>query len=175
MPPNHSVTFLATSALTVIVALTLVSCGSNATSDNNPEDNTAATVSETDIIPIGDDPDIRAKTRPNSSFTYEQFINAGWKQHQIYEVDTLPDVVAARYGFFQRRDIEIRQYPDHATALTSGTTSAEDALERQVHDGSGFASRRIYGAYLVAGNLVMLCEVQVSDCTALIQATEAQR
>ena len=155
-----------------ILASAILACGSGTDSEPNPP-GAVPPIAETDIVPIGDAPDLRAKTRPNASFTYEQFIEAGWKQHQIYDTDTLPDAIAARYGFFQRRDVEIRQYPDHETALSSGTASAEDALSRRVHDGSGFASRRIYGGYLVAGNLVMLCEFQVSDCVALIEATEA--
>ena len=155
-----------------ILVSTIAACGTGTASEPNPSD-VIPPVAETDIFPIGDATDLRAKTRPNSTFAYDQFIQAGWKQHQIYDTDTLPDAIAARYGFFQRRDVEIRQYPDHETALSSGTVSAEDALSRRVHDGSGFASRRVYGGYLVAGNLVMLCEFQVSDCIALIEATEA--
>lgn len=168
---SHQALTLATLAA-IILALAISACGSDAPSETNPGD-TNPPVAETDIVPIGDAPDLRAKTRPNATFTYDQFIQAGWKQYQVYDIDTLPDAIAARYGFFQRRDVEIRQYPDHQTALSSGTASAEEALSRRVHDGSGFASRRVYGGYLVAGNLVMLCEFQVSDCLALIEATEA--
>ena len=56
--------------------------------------------------------------------------------------------------------------------MNDGTASAEEALDRTVHDGSGFASRRVYGGYLVAGNLVMMCEVSTDDCIELIEATE---
>lgn len=161
-----------TLAMVVILAFAISACGTRDTSEPNTDDD-AAPVAETDIVPIGDAPDLRAKTRPNTNFTYEQFIQAGWKQYQVYDTDTLPDAIAARYGFFKQRDVEIRQYPDHETALQSGTTSAEEALSRRVHDGSGFASRRVYGGYLVAGNLVMLCEFQVGDCITLIEATEA--
>ena len=149
-----------------------LSCGSNS---GGGESSAQDAVTETDIVAIGDDADISAKTRPNAVYPdYDAFVQAGWKQHQVYDIATLPMAESARYGFFNRRDVEIRLYPNHASALDAGVASAEEAIDRQVHDGSGFASRRVYGAYLVAGNAVMLCEVQVADCIALIEAVEAQ-
>ena len=130
-------------------------------------------VDEVAITAIGDRPEISAWTRPNREFGYDEFIEAGWKQHQIYEIDTLPNALEARYGFYNRRDVEIRRYPSHEAAMNDGTASAEEALDRTVHDGSGFASRRVYGGYLVAGNLVMMCEVSTDDCIELIEATES--
>ena len=158
-------------ALTVALFAAL-SCGSNSgVGGSSAQD----AVAETDIVAIGDDADISAKTRPNAVYAdYDAFVQAGWKQHQVYDIATLPMAVSARYGFFNRRDVEIRLYPNHSSALDAGVASAEEAIDRQVHDGSGFASRRVYGAYLVAGNAVMLCEVQVADCIALIEAVEAQ-
>ena len=88
------------------------------------------------------------------------------------KVDTLPDALEARYGFFNRRDVEIRRYPTHQEAMNSGVNSAQEAIARVVHDGSGFASRRVYGGFLVVGNLVMMCEVSTDDCISLIEATE---
>lgn len=171
--PAHTAPAFALATLAaVILALAISACGSDSDSETGPDDANPP-AAETDIVPIGNAPDLRAKTRPNATFTYDHFVQAGWKQYQVYDIDTLPDAIAARYGFFQQRDVEIRQYPDHETALSSGTASAEEALSRRVHDGSGFASRRVYGGYLVAGNLVMLCEFQVSDCIALIEAAEA--
>lgn len=149
----------------------MMSCGSDSGGDASSAQDTAA---ETDVVAIGDDAYISAKTRPGAFYDYDGFVQAGWKQHQVYDTATLPQAESARYGFYNRRDVEIRFYPDHATALDAGVASAEEAIDRQVHDGSGFASRRIYGAYLVAGNAVMLCEVQVSDCLALIEAVETQ-
>lgn len=144
-------------------------CGSD---DDISSGNAGAAASETELVAIGDDVDIRASTRAGAVYAYDEFVAAGWKQHQIYDVETLPDATEARYGFYNRRDIEIRLYPDNALAHTSGAASAEEALARRVHDGSGFASRRVYRGYLVAGNAVMLCEVQVPDCVALIEAVE---
>ena len=68
----------------------------------------------------------------------DEFIEAGWKERQVYDVATLPSALEARYGFFNRRDVEIRRYASHAVAIAAGAAAAEDALDRTVHDGSGF-------------------------------------
>ena len=128
---------------------------------------------EKSVNVIGDRVEISAWTRPNSVYGFEEFIEVGWKQRQVYDVETLPSALEARYGFFNRRDVEIRRYATHADAMDEGAASAEEAIERTVHDGSGFASRRVYGGYLVAGNLVMMCEVSTDDCLGLIEAVEA--
>ncbi len=154
-----------------IVVAFVVGCGSDVSDDSGSD--ITEEVDETGINAIGDRPEISAWTRPNREFGYEEFIEVGWKQHQIYEVDTLPNALEARYGFYNRRDVEIRRYPSHEAAMGDGTASAEEALDRTVHDGSGFASRRVYGGYLVAGNLVMMCEVSTDDCIELIEATES--
>ena len=156
----------------LILVAFVVGCGSDA-SDGDGAGITEA-IDETAVSAIGDRPEISAWTRPNREFTYDEFIEVGWKQHQVYEVDTLPNALEARYGFYNRRDVEIRRYPSHESAMRDGMASAEEALDRTVHDGSGFASRRVYGGYLVAGNLVMMCEVSTDDCINLIEATESK-
>lgn len=158
-------------AIAMGLSAALISCGADS---SGGETSGEGAVAETDVIAIGDDAYISARTRPNAVYEYDIFIEAGWKQHEIYDIATLPEAESARYGFYNRRDVEIRLYPDHATALDAGAASAEEAIDRTVHDGSGFASRRVYGAYLVAGNTVMLCEVQVEDCLALLEAVEAR-
>ena len=156
--------------LAICAVAVVIGCGSDAP-EEGASDNTKA-IDEAAITSIGDRPEMSAWTRPNGEFTYEEFIEAGWKQHQIYDVETLPNALEARYGFYSRRDVEIRRYPSHDAAMNDGTASAEEALDRTVHDGSGFASRRVYGGYLVAGNLVMMCEVSTNDCIDLIEAAE---
>ena len=154
-----------------VVVSVAFACG-----NDTSEEGSAAVVEpvdETAINVIGDRVEISAWTRPSSEFTYDQFIAAGWKQYQIYDVDTLPNALEARYGFFNRKDVEIRRYVSHDDAMTYGVTSAQEALARVVHDGSGFASRRVYGGFLVVGNLLMMCEVSTDDCVSLIESVES--
>ena len=159
------------SIVVLIVVGLAMACGSDAGDTGGAE--SAEVVDEKAIVAIGDRLEISAWTRPNVEFGYDEFIAVGWKQHQVYEVDTLPNALEARYGFYNRRDVEIRRYPSHEVAMSDGTASAAEALDRTVHDGSGFTSRRVYGGYLVAGNLVMMCEVSTDDCVGLIEAVEA--
>lgn len=159
---------LAAVAFACYVAFAL-SCGSD-----DAQAPAAATVDEDAIITIGDQPDLRAHTRPSTVYTADDFVNAGWKQNKEFGVETLPGATAALFGFFNRRDIELRIYPDRDTAMDSGRTSADTAIETNKLSGrgAGFSAVTLYGAYLIAGNVVMLCEISIDDCTALVDAVD---
>ena len=159
-------------ALVVVIAtVSVYACGAGSSDEGVSEQPDPK--AEKALNPIGDRPEISAWTRPNSEYAYDEFIEAGWKERQVYDVATLPSALEARYGFFNRRDVEIRRYASHAVAIAAGAAAAEDALDRTVHDGSGFRSRRVYGGYLVAGNLVMMCEFSTDDCLDLIETAES--
>ena len=112
----------------------------------------------------------------------------GFKLSKSYDVDSLRDATGAVYGFFgsdpyNRRELEIRIYPNHATALDSGVDFANEATgptailssSAQRWD-TGITQRRAcrantrgshhtgrcdaakYGDYIVFGNLIVLCE-----------------
>ena len=112
----------------------------------------------------------------------------GFKKSKSYDVGGLRDATAAVYGFFgtdpyNRRELEIRVYPDHTTALSAGVDFADEATgptailtsSAQRWD-EGITQRRAcrantrgshhtgrcdaakYGDYIVFGNLVILCE-----------------
>ena len=76
------------------------------------------------------------------------------------------------FGFYNRKDIELRFYPSHVSAMGAGKDSAEKAIktEKLSGRGAGFSSVTLYGAYLIAGNVVMLCEFSVQDCSDLVDA-----
>lgn len=119
-----------------------------------------------------------------------------FKLSKSYDVDGLRNATGAVYGFFgndpyNRRELEIRIYPNHATALDSGVDFADEATgpsailtsSAQRWD-EGITQRRAcrantrgshhtgrcdaakYGDYIVFGNLIVLCEGIDSD-TAL--------
>ena len=121
-------------------------------------------------FPIGERAELRAYTRPSSVFTVDDFVEAGWKKNKEYPLDTLPEATGAYFGFYNRKDIELRTYPSHDVAMAAGRDSAEAAIETEKLSGrgAGFSSVTLYGAYVVAGNVVMLCEISVSDCTDLL-------
>ena len=118
-----------------------------------------------------------------------------------YDVEGLTGADAAIYGFFgpdpyDRQEFEIRFYPDHATALGDGVDFAVEATGQDAVIASsvqrwdeGLVQRRAcagntrgshhsgrcdlakYGDYVVAGNVVLLCQGKDSD-TALENCDE---
>ena len=75
-------------------------------------------------------------------------------------------------AFTTAKTSRFRTYPSHEVAMAAGKESAETAIktEKLSGRGAGFSSVTLYGAYVVAGNVVMLCEISVSDCTDLLDA-----
>ncbi len=145
-----------------------VACGSNG--EQSSESGAAVAVDEGTVVTIGDRAELRGITRPSAIFSADDFADAGWKKNKEYDLETLPEAEAALFGFFNRKDIELRIYPSHEIATSVGKESAEQAIatEKVSGRGAGFSSVTLYGAYLIAGNVVMLCEFSVQDCTDLL-------
>ncbi len=125
-----------------------------------------------------------------------------FKLSKTYDVDGLLGADAAIYGFFgpdpyDRQEFEARFYPDHDTALTHGVDFANEATgpdaviassvqrwdeglsQRQMcaanvrgSHHSGRCDLAKYGDYVIAGNLVLLCQGRdsasaIDNCEAL--------
>lgn len=159
--------------MTILVSTMVVfvfpGCGNEGDEDAGAVPDADAQVSQDEVITIGDRPELRGFTRPSSVFEAEDFVDAGWKKNKEYPLETLPEATAALFGFYNRKDIELRFYPTHEIAMSVGKESAEQAIatEKVSGRGAGFSSVTLYGAYLIAGNVVMLCEFSVQDCTDL--------
>ena len=118
---------------------------------------------------------------PETTHTIEDFLNVGWKKSKTFPVDTLdkegelitPDALEIWYGFFNRKDIEVRFYSTHEFATTSGATSAENAVGRAVNSNAKGGiitsknNRVSYNSYVVSGNTVTLCQDVLSYCMDL--------
>ena len=158
--------------LVIVGVAFVVGCGSSdgESADGASEAGVAEVVDEDAVVTIGDRAELRASTRPSSVFTIDDFVEAGWKKNKEYPLETLPEATGAYFGFYNRKDIEIRVYPSHDVAMATGRESAETAIETEKLSGrgAGFSSVTLYGAYVVAGNTVMLCEISVTDCTDLL-------
>jgi hypothetical protein len=115
--------------------------------------------------------------RIDETFTIEQFETAGFKLNKEFDTDTVPLATNVYYGFANRRDIEIRKYVTHADAMSAGVESALAILGRSPASNSGGGiitsnnNRTSYHAYLVAGNVVMLCQTDITVCEDLVNAT----
>ncbi len=101
-------------------------------------------------------------------------MSAGWKKSKQLSAETLPRADEVWYGFFDQKDIEIRIYASNEDALAFGLGPAEEAIGRVGTNAEAGGkldqsrSRTGYDAFVVVGNLVMLCELEVSTCEALI-------
>ena len=113
-------------------------------------------------------------------FTKDSFNELEFKFSKEYDVSELPDAVEAHYGFWKRREFEIRFYPSNQMAKSSGTFYAEEATgedaiikksdatwKEGIKDRSGVsffgAPNPKYLAYVVFGNIIVLCPSEVSS------------
>ncbi len=214
----HAAPRLALYATVVTAALAIAACG-NDTSGNSAidisgivTDQSRASQSAT-TVPTRT-PVARSDVQASSSSAVVDIISAegqytpvdienldSFKKSKSYDISGLRDATDAVYGFFgtdpyNRREVEIRFYPDHETALDSGVDFADEATgpiaivtsSAQRWD-EGITQRRAcrantrgshhtgrcdaakYGDYIVFGNLIVLCEGLDSQ-TALANCNE---
>ena len=138
----------------------------------------ACTDGDSDDNSVGDAVDAPTSSsifHADKTFTTDSFMAAGWKKSKEYDTATVPESTEIWYGFFNQKDIEIRFYQSHESALEHGVPLAEQSLQMDAGARIGGVNtvRTGYSAYAVAGNAVMLCELDVSSCETLINALEA--
>ena len=109
------------------------------------------------------------------TFTTDSFVAAGWKKSKEYDTATVPESTEIWYGFFEQKDIEIRFYQSHDSALEHGVPLAQESLQMDpgARIGGVNTVRTGYSAYAVVGNVVMMCDLDLSSCETLIKALEA--
>ena len=137
----------------------------------------ASACTDTDIESAGISVEdaVDASTSPSifhvdQTFTTDSFIAAGWKKSKEYDTATVPESTEIWYGFFNQKDIEIRFYESHESALAHGVPLAQESVDQDPSHtchGCQYAQTG-YGAYAVVGNVVMMCELELSSCETLI-------
>ena len=159
---------LALLATLITVFSLLIACGSGSDS----ADDVAAPATEADDA-LAEVSKILASEK---SFTFDDYVAAGWKKSKQYDTETVPQATDIWYGFFNAKDIEVRFYESHEIAKTAGFENAAEAIDQSFREGGQYgASNRgagssavtKYKAFVVAGNTVMLCEQSVDSCIAL--------
>ena len=152
--------------ITVFSLLIACSSGSDATED------VAAPATEADDALA----EVSRILATEKSFTFDDYVAAGWKKSKQYDTETVPQATDIWYGFFNAKDIEVRFYESHEIAKTAGFENAAEAIDQSFREGGQYgASNRgagssavtKYKAFVVAGNTVMLCEQSVDSCIAL--------
>jgi len=118
-----------------------------------------------------DEEGLRLITRPGAIYTIDDLVAVGYKKNKQFEVDQVPGANDIWYGFFQQKDIEVRFYDSHASALEFGVEPAEEVIAKKAGQRDFLIPVvNLYPAYAVVGNTVMLCERQLSTCEALIES-----
>jgi hypothetical protein len=151
--------------LLTLVSLMIIAVASACT-DTDIE---SAGISVEDAVDASTSPSI---FHSDQTFTTDSFIAAGWKKSKEYDTATVPESTEIWYGFFNQKDIEIRFYESHESALAHGAPLALESLKTDpgARIGGVNTVRTGYSAYAVVGNVVMMCELELSSCETLINA-----
>ena len=117
-------------------------------------------------------------SQPNSFYTFEDLIAAGWKKSDQLSTETLERATDAWYGFYKQKDIEIRFYKSRQEAREFGIEPAVETINKSggARDGAHAVwtpNISMYGAYAVVGNLVMMCELELGSCESLVDALKS--
>ena len=117
-------------------------------------------------------------TQPDRIYSVEDFLAIGWKKSKQLETEALPNSIDAWYGFYMQKDIELRFYDSHEAAIEHGVPPAQETIKKDAGARIGAATVwtvniALYGAYAVAENVVMMCELELASCEALINALVA--
>ena len=131
---------LASFFLTILMLCVGLGCSSS--DDKNQENESSSSQSEEGIVQI---------LSPNSLYTVDDIIAAGWKKSKELSSETLPDATSVWYGFYKKRDVEVRIYESHDSAINSGIGPAEEATGMGKPDRTGegagfFMTRMTYAA-----------------------------
>ncbi len=106
-------------------------------------------------------------------YSIEDLTNAGWKKDREFDNSEYPETVEIAYGFFQRKDIEAWVYKSPNEAKQFGVPYGEQAVDKKPGQTDYLIPRvNRYHAYVIVGNLMLLCETEILDCQKLIEKFE---
>ena len=102
-------------------------------------------------------------------YSLEDVKNAGWKESNKFDNSEYPETVEIAYGFFKRKDIEVWVYTSAEAAKKFGISYGDEAVEKRAGQTDYMIPRvNRYHAYVIVGNLMLLCETEILDCQKLI-------
>ncbi len=152
-------------ALAAVIGGLIVACGG---STNDSSSSVASSASSPGAAPAESAP-VRLQ---ESVYTVADVEAAGWKRSSQLDNSGLEGSTEIWYGFFDQRDIELWVYPTFDDALSLGAPVAQSIMdENRVVDpvNSIRGGTNVYAAYVVVGNMVMLCETGIGYCDALVE------
>ncbi len=158
-PTGNLLTSAPILCLLAIVTLAVTACGTPATPEAVPTPDPAG----------AERPAIR---HPDRTFTLDELITAGWKNSKQLDAEALPGAIEVWYGFYNRKDIEVRVYASQQDVLESGVGPAEETAKESYASDFFKGSAPNYSAYVVLGNMILMCQFSVTDCDDLIAQIE---
>ena len=106
-------------------------------------------------------------------YSIDDLINVGWKKDREFDNAEYPETENIAYGFFQRKDIEAWVYRSADDAKKYGVEYGEQAVNKKPGQTDYLIPRvNRYHAYVIIGNLMLLCETEILDCQKLIDKLE---
>jgi len=121
-----------------------------------------------------------------SIYVIADFVAAGLKKPKSLKSDAVdkktgeaitPEATEVHLGFFKSsmgpKDVEVRFYKSHSDAITYGVPAAEKTINTvlaftnaliEVKSSESATSTAGYGAYIVTGNVIMICQGQIEVC-----------
>ena len=165
MKPMHRRRRLAMlTAFAIAGVLASAACAADdATAPSDATSPSAPDSSQADGIPVS------AVVRPDSVYSMDNLVAAGYKKSRQFDTETVPHATDVWYGFFNQRDIEVRVYESHGDALEFGVGPAEEAIGHEAGQRDYLIPVvNLYPAYMVVGNMVMLCERELAVCKGLV-------
>ena len=125
-----------------------------------------------------------------STYAISDFEAAGLKKPKSLKADAVdkktgeaitPQATEVHLGFFKSslgpKDVEVRFYKSHSDAITYGVPTAEKTINTivaftnaliEVKSSESATSTAGYGAYIVTGNAIMICQGQIEVCDELL-------
>lgn len=149
-----------------LTVLLVVACGSD-----SPEAGVASDQGDASPSSASDESGTSIIIDNGGIYSIEDFETAGFKKVTQFDLETLPGATDAWFGFANQKDFEIRFYPSHQVALDEGVGPAEFAIARGAVPEQKRPPVRFFN-YAVVGNVVMLCELEVASCEALVAQLE---
>ena len=129
-------------------------------------------------------------TNEGSIYVIADFEEAGLKKPKSLKADAVdkktgeaitPEATEVHFGFFKSslgpKDVEVRFYKSHSDAITYGVPTAEKTISTVVaftnalietKSAESATSTSGYGAYIVTGNTIMICQGQIEVCDELL-------
>jgi hypothetical protein len=154
--------------LTVALLGAISACGSDDSAAAPDDSANQANVAATDTSDVSGNEENNSMIVDNGgNYSVDDFVAAGYKNVTQFELDTLPEAVDAWYGFHSQKDVELRFYESHGAAIEHGLESAKVAIGKGA---VGYSKRPPlrWDAFAIVGNVVMLCELEIETCEALI-------